>query len=144
MGRTHAGVALTPYSRETHGAELAYRIALPEDVKEVKIHVIVKSTLDFLNRGGHEYEVGIDSGTAQRVNFNADLNETPDNVYRVFYPTVARRVVEKVVTLPVTPTADGTHTVTIAPLTPGIVFEKLVIDYGGYTPQYLFGKEEIK
>ena len=29
------------------------------------------------------------------VNFNANLNEEPENVYNVFYPTVARRVVEK-------------------------------------------------
>jgi len=143
MGRTHAGVALTPYTHEAAGAQLGYRIALPEDVKEVKVHVIVKSTLDFLKRGGHKYKVAIDEGVATTVNFNAQLNEAPDNVYRVFYPTVARRVVENVVTLPVKSTAKGLHTVTLSPQTPGIVFEKLVIDYGGYTPQYLFGQEEF-
>ena len=49
-------------------------------------------------------------------------------------------IVEKVVELPVGQ-ADGTHQLTIHPCHPGIVFEKIVIDYGGYTPQYLFGEE---
>ena len=141
MGRTHAGVALTPYTAETAGASLSYRFELPKDVDRVRVHVVVKSTLDFLNRGGHEYEVAIDNGTAARVNFNHDLNEAPENIHRIYYPTVARRVVENTVELPVSAIAGGLHTLTLAPLTPGIVFEKIVVDYGGYTPQYLFGRE---
>ena len=141
MGRTHAGVALTPYTSETTGASLTYRIALPTGVERVKVHVVVKSTLDFLNRGGHEYEVAIDNGTAARVNFNRELNEAPENIHRIYYPTVARRVVESTVELPVSATAGGLHRLTLSPLTPGIVFEKIVVDYGGYTPQYLFGRE---
>ena len=49
---------------------------------------------------------------------------------------------EKIVELPV---GDGqTHTLTIHPKDPGIVFEKIVIDLGGYQPQYLFGRESPK
>ena len=56
-----------------------------------------------------------------------------------YYPTVARRVVEKVVELPV---GQGTtHDLTLRPRHPGIVFEKIVVDYGGYQPAYLFGDE---
>ncbi|MBQ9006423.1 MAG: hypothetical protein IJ092_08625, partial [Atopobiaceae bacterium] len=33
------------------------------------------------------------------------------------------------------------HHLTLRPCHPGIVFEKLVVDYGGYQPQYLFGRE---
>lgn len=139
MGRTGSAVALTPYTKETGDARLSYRFELPEEVSQVRVHIIVKSTLDFLNRGGHEYEVSIDNGKTERVNFNSQLNEAPQNIYRVFYPTIARRVVENTVTFPVE--GGGTHVLDLRPLTPGIVFEKMVIDYGGYQPQYLFGEE---
>ena len=140
MGRTHAAVALTPYTKEAAGATLTYRFELPAATDRVRVHIIVKSTLDFQRRGGHTYDVSIDGGEPQRVNFNSRLNEAPENIHSVYYPTVARRVVENVVDMPVAASAT-THTLTLAPLAPGIVFEKIVIDYGGYTKQYLFGSE---
>ena len=139
MGRTKSGVALTPYTAGVDGASLAYRLMLPDSVREVRVHVVVKSTLDFLAQGGHRYEVSLDGGTPVGVNFNERLNERPENIHSIYYPTVARRVVENRVTLPVG-TGD-VHLLRLRPLSPGIVFEKLVIDYGGYQPQYLFGTE---
>ena len=73
------------------------------------------------------------------INFNSDLNEDPQNIYNVFYPTVARRVVEK--SIPVKTAKTGETILEVRPLDPGIVFEKIVIDLGGYEPAYLFGKE---
>ena len=139
MGRTRSAVALTPYTQSVDGASLTYRMHLPDSVREVSVHVIVKSTLDFLNQGGHQYEVSLDESPSQRVNFNARLNEAPENIHSVYYPTVARRVVENTVKLPVS--QRSVHDLTLRPLSPGIVFEKIVIDYGGYRPQYLFGEE---
>ena len=75
------------------------------------------------------------------MNFNARLNERKENIYTVYYPTVARRVVESVVTLPVPPSPDGCHTLTIRPLDPAIVFEKVLVDAGGYKPTYLMMEE---
>ena len=60
-------------------------------------------------------------------------------MYEVFYPTVARRVVEKVEVFKVK--SANIHELTITPKHPGIVFEKIVIDFGGYKGEYLFGKE---
>ena len=138
-GRTRSAVALTPYTRETGNAALTYRFALPEGVTQAKVHVVVKSTLDFLDLGGHEYAVSLDGQESQVVNFNKTLVDRQPYQYSVFYPTIARRVVESVVELPVT--AAEWHELTLHPRHPGIVFEKLVIDYGGYQPQYLFGEE---
>ena len=138
-GRTRSAVALTPYTRETGNAALTYRFALPEGVTQAKVHVVVKSTLDFLDLGGHEYTVSLDGQESQVVNFNKTLVDRQPYQYSVFYPTIARRVVESVVELPVT--AAEWHELTLHPRHPGIVFEKLVIDYGGYQPQYLFGEE---
>ena len=141
MGRTLSGIALMPYTKPTGKAQLLYRWQGKAD--KVKVHVITKSTLDFLDKGGLTYDVAIDNGTPVSVNFNSNLNEKPENIYSIYYPTIAKRVVEKEVELPVTGEGD-IHTLTIHPNDPGIVFEKIVIDLGGYQPQYLFGKESPK
>ena len=139
-GRTRSAVALTPYTKPVGQASLTYRFGLPKDVKgTVKVHVVVKSTLDFLNVGGHEYIVSLDGSEPQTVNFNKTLVDRQPYMYSEYYPAVARRVVEKVVELPVG-TAD-VHELTISPKHPGIVFEKIVVDFGGYKPQYLYGEE---
>ena len=139
-GRTRSAVALTPYTQPVDGASLTYRFTLPAQAPaKVKVHVIVKSTLDFLNVGGHEYAVSLDGTEPQVVNFNKTLVDRQPYMYSEFYPAVARRVVEKVVELPVGH-AD-IHELTLTPRHPGIVFEKVVVDLGGYQPQYLFGEE---
>ncbi len=148
MGRTLSGLALMPYTRPTGDAQVTYRFALKgEQPQRVKVHVVVKSTLDYLNKGGLAYTVQLDGGEPQRVVFNDRLNEAPENIYSVFYPTVARRIIEKVVELPLNAQAapsgeDGQwHTLTLHPCDPAIVFEKVVVDCGGYKPQFLFGNE---
>ena len=118
---------------------LTYQFTLPDDVKSVKVHVVVKSTLDFLDTGGFEYTVSLDGGEAQVVNFNKTLVDRQPYMYSEYYPAVASRVVEKVVELPVQ--KEDVHRLTLQPKHPGIVFEKIVVDAGGYQKQYLFGQE---
>ncbi len=139
-GRTRSAVALTPYTKPVDGASLTYRFALPDNAPtQVTVHVVVKSTLDFLNVGGHEYTVSLDDSEPQVVNFNKTLVDRQPYMYSEYYPAVARRIVEKTVTLPVS--KKDVHELTIVPRHPGIVFEKIVVDYGGYQSQYLFGEE---
>ena len=141
MGRTRSAMTLMPYTEPTGDGSLTYRFALTgQQPKEVKVHVVVKSTLDYLNKGGLTYTVAIDGREPQRVNFNSRLNEDKDNIYTIFYPTVARRIVESVVTMPIDASV-ATHQLTFHPDDPAIVLEKIVVDAGGYQPQFLFGQE---
>ena len=142
MGRTLSGIALMPYTATTDEARLIYRFKV-KGQKTAKVHIITKSTLDFLDKGGLVYDVSFDNSQPVSVNFNSNLNEKPENIYTLYYPTVARRVVEQIVELPLDDSLD-THILTLHPQDPGIVFEKIVIDFGGYQPQYLFGKESPK
>ena len=142
MGRTLSGIALMPYTAATDEAKLIYRFKV-KGQKTAKVHIITKSTLDFLDKGGLVYDVSFDNSQPVSVNFNSNLNEKPENIYTLYYPTVARRVVEQIVELPLDDSLD-THILTLHPQDPGIVFEKIVIDFGGYQPQYLFGKESPK
>ena len=139
-GRTRSAVALTPYTSPVGDASLTYRFTLPKDApKTVKVRVIVKSTLDFLNIGGHECTISIDNTKPKTINFNKTLVDRQPYMYSEFYPTIARRVVEKVIELPVGD--SDVHELKLQPKHPGIVFEKIVVDFGGYRPSYLFMTE---
>ena len=142
VGRTLSGLTLMPYTEPVNGASLTYQFTTDRQVESVKVHVIVKSTLDYLNKGGLTYTVAIDGGEPQRINFNHNLNEAKENIYSIFYPTVARRVVESVVTLPIR-NNEAAHQLTLCPEDPAIVFEKIVVDAGGYQPSFLFGEESF-
>ena len=140
MGRTLSGVAVMPYSVLPDGATMTYKFNLTSDVDAVDILIAVNSTLTFYRLEGHRYAVSIDGGEEQIVNFNERLNEDPANLYSIYYPTVAKRVVESKVKFPMQ-VSKGEHTLTVRPIEPGTVFEKIVVDCGGYKKSYLFMDE---
>ena len=139
MGKSVSAMTLMPYTKSVKGASISYKFkmkagkssdgkAAKGNVQKVRIHVITKSTLDYLNKGGLTYGVSIDGATPVEVNFNKDLNEKPENIYNIYYPTIATRIVDQVIELELPATADGIHTLTLTPNDPAIVFEKIVID----------------
>lgn len=139
MGKSVSAMTLMPYTKSVKGASISYKFkmkagkssdgkAAKGNVQKVRIHVITKSTLDYLNKGGLTYGVSIDGATPVEVNFNKDLNEKPENIYNIYYPTIATRIVDKVIELELPASSDGIHTLTLTPNDPAIVFEKIVID----------------
>ena len=139
MGRTLSGVALMPYSQPTDGASMTYKFNLTEDVENLQAVIAVNATLTFYRLEGHRYMVSLDGGQEIEVVFNERLNEDQRNIYSVYYPTVATRVKDDRVELGAA--KAGEHTLTVRPIEPGTVFEKLVIDAGGYIKSYLFMPE---
>ena len=138
MGKSLAGMTLMPYTKSVKGASISYKFkmnALARNAassdnggKKVRIHVIIKSTLDYLNKGGLSYGVSLDGAEPTQVNFNHELNEKPENIYSIYYPTVATRIIDKVIEVELPATGDGIHTLTLTPNDPAIVFEKIVVD----------------
>ena len=147
MGKSVSAMTLMPYTKSVKGASITYKfkmqVSKTSDGKafngkqKVRIHVITKSTLDYLNKGGLTYGVSLDDASPVEVNFNKDLNEKPENIYNIYYPTIATRIVDQVIELELPATADGIHTLTLTPNDPAIIFEKIVIDGRG-------GKERVK
>ena len=147
MGKSVSAMTLMPYTKSVKGASITYKFKLKAEKasdgnasngkQKVRIHVITKSTLDYLNKGGLTYSVSLDGASPVEVNFNKDLNEKPENIYNIYYPTIATRIVDQVIELELPATADGIHTLTLTPNDPAIVFEKIVIDGRG-------GKERVK
>lgn len=139
MGRTRSAISVQPYNLSAEGSSITYRMQIPEGISEADVHVITASTLAFKRKEGHRYSVAFEGQEPVVVNFNGELNEEPENVYRIMYPTVARRVIDKAVHLKTG--GSGTRTLTIKPLDPGVVLQKIVVDFGGYKESYLFGNE---
>ena len=138
MGKSVSAMTLMPYTKSVKGASITYKfkmqVSKTSDGKafngkqKVRIHVITKSTLDYLNKGGLTYSVSLDGASPVEVNFNKDLNEKPENIYNIYYPTIATRIVDKVIELELPASSDSIHTLTLTPNDPAIVFEKIVID----------------
>lgn len=138
MGKSVSAMTLMPYTKSVKGASITYKfkmqVSKTSDGKafngkqKVRIHVITKSTLDYLNKGGLTYGVSLDGTSPVEVNFNKDLNEKPENIYNIYYPTIATRIVDKVIELELPASSDSIHTLTLTPNDPAIVFEKIVID----------------
>ena len=126
MGKSLAGMTLMPYTKGVKGASLSYQFKM--EPRKVRIHVIIKSTLDYQNKGGMSYGVSVDGAEPILVNFNHNLNEKPENIYSIYYPTVATRIIDKVIEVELPATADGVHTLTLTPNDPAIIFEKIVVD----------------
>ena len=138
MGKSVSAMTLMPYTKSVKGASITYKFKMQvsktsdgkafNDKQKVRIHVITKSTLDYLNKGGLTYGVSLDGASPVEVNFNKDLNEKPENIYNIYYPTIATRIVDQVIELELPASSDGIHTLTLTPNDPAIVFEKIVID----------------
>lgn len=126
MGKSLAGMTLMPYTKGVKGASLSYQFKM--EPRKVRIHVIIKSTLDYQNKGGMTYGVSVDGAEPILVNFNHNLNEKPENIYDIYYPTVATRIIDKEIEVELPATADGVHTLTLTPNDPAIIFEKIVVD----------------
>ena len=147
MGKSVSAMTLMPYTKSVKGASITYKfkmqVSKTSDGKafngkqKIRIHVITKSTLDYLNKGGLTYGVSLDGASPVEVNFNKDLNEKPENIYNIYYPTIATRIVDKVIELELPASSDGIHSLTLTPNDPAIVFEKIVIDGRG-------GKKSVK
>ena len=126
MGKSLAGMTLMPYTQSVKGASITYKFKMP--AKKVRLHIITKSTLDYLNKGGLTYSVSLDGASPIQVNLNKDLNEKPENIYDLYYPTIATRIIDKVIELELPALSDGIHTLTLTPHDPAIIFEKIVVD----------------
>ncbi|HLR25705.1 MAG TPA: hypothetical protein VK112_07535, partial [Fodinibius sp.] len=134
LGRALSGIALMPYTRQTDGASLTYKFNLETEADSVELRTIFGTTLPF-NGEGHRVAASLNGGEETVWNINDNL--TWENNYSLMYPTAAARIIETVQTLPLPVNADDSHTLTIRPLNPGVVFHKVIVDDGGYEETFL-------
>jgi len=134
LGRTLSGIAVIPYTEQTNGASVSYKMKMTPKTDSIKIWVFFDSTMPF-KKGGHNVSVSF-SGCSEKIwNINSDL--TWKNNYTRMYPAGAARMIEKTDFLDLPKNSDGTYTLNIRPLDPGVVILKVIIDNGGHETSFL-------
>lgn len=134
LGRTLSGLSLMPYNKSIEDAFVSYKFKLKNDLKDVRLRLILDSTLPFV-QGGHSYAISIDGSKEQIINYNKDLNWTHN--YSKMYPAAAARIIESKVSFIDANLKAGDHILTIRPLTPAVVLHKIIIDCGSDGPSHL-------
>jgi hypothetical protein len=134
LGRTNSGISLMPYTENTKGSAIRYKIKLQNNADSIKLRMFFDCTLPFKN-GGHSVSATFEGRTSKIWNINDQL--TWKNNYSKMYPAGAARMIETVTLLELPESADKTYILTIKPLDPGIVLYKVIIDLGGYEHTHL-------
>ena len=130
LGYGEGAMEVFPRVDAPTGAKLSYKVKVPSGAKFADVTVVTRSTLAFARTEGHRYAVAFAKGGEPKVvNFNARLNEKPENIYSVYYPTIARRVVRQKVRLDVPSGASGSATLELSPLDQGIAFEQILVEW---------------
>jgi hypothetical protein len=134
LGRTLSGIALMPYTENTNGTSITYKMNLKLQSDSIKLRMFFDSTLPF-NSGGNSVAASFDGENEIAWNINDQL--TWKNNYTKMYPTGAARMIQTVTMLALPKTTDGMHVLVIYPLDPGVVILKVIVDNGGYEQNYL-------
>jgi len=139
IGRTGSGVSTFPVTRSTmlgpSSPHLEYDFYSSES-DNAKINLYFSPTLNFHNDEGLKYAISIDDEQPQIFSLNKE-----DNNVRTWEGWVANNIIIKTSDHKVT--KPGKHVVKYWMISPAIVLQKIVVDFGGVKPSYL-GPPETK
>lgn len=136
-GKTLSALTLLPTTIDPKGASLEYRMQLNTQVNQVKVHVYLTPTLNFDGHEGMLFTLAFDGQKPVQVNMNGGVSEGRISQWQ------KNRINEMVVSLTVPATKDNKHSLVLAPLSPAIVIQKIVVDCGGLKPSYLGPTESV-
>lgn len=125
LGKTSSALALMPSLSPTDGATLTYRIKSTQTVDSMRVRIVFSTVMPFI-KGGHDVELGFTGCSAKTLNLNKDMNW--QHCYDLMYPAGAARVIETESTLPARKTDGGVYELSLRPLVPGIVVQRVIID----------------
>lgn len=133
LGRTLSGLTTLPCTASTRDMAVEYDIEIANP-GIVKVIVRFAPTLNY-NVEGHSYAISFDGSAEQIVNINGDYNGELGKIQ-------AEHLIESVTTHNLSGAAR--HTLRIRPLTPGLVFEKILVDTGSMKPSFLGAPETLQ
>ncbi|MDR3250313.1 MAG: glycosyl hydrolase 115 family protein [Tannerella sp.] len=134
LGRTKSSVTTFPqnvYPKATDAVFLEYDMQTVTS-GDAEVHVWLAPTLNFNANRGLRYALSIDGGAEDTVNFNGHYDGSPGKWQ-------GERIIKAATRMTVG--TAGNHTLRIRVCEPGIVFEKIMLDFGGLKPSYLGAPE---
>ena len=119
-------VALFPYTVTTEGAALSYGFELKNNRSNPKAFFMMAPTFPFNSGRGQRIEIAIDGQVVKTININEASRFIINGFHDQNYEWEKTRINKQVLNLP---NLDaGKHTITIKPLDPGVVLERIVIE----------------
>ena len=147
LGKTSSAIEIRPLSpihpmlcHDGKGrfGSLSYRFVSSCPKEKMKVRVVFSSVMPFV-KGGHDVEMSFEGCEAVVRNLNKDMNWK--HCYDLMYPAGADRVIEIEAELQAKPIEGNVYQLNLRPLAPGLVFQRVVIDLGGYQTSLLHGTE---
>ncbi|HEX6430221.1 MAG TPA: glycosyl hydrolase 115 family protein, partial [Niastella sp.] len=140
IGRTGNGITIMPPFARTlplkkTAAHLEYNL-YTVDSGSTKVMVYCSPTLPFNESAGLQYAVSFNDETPQLINLHADNSE------RAWSRSVSDNI--RISTSVHILKTSGHHTLKIWAVDPGVVLQKIVIDWGGVRKSYLGPPAEMK
>lgn len=127
MGVYRCGIALMPYTEGTEGSSISYAIPLASDATKADLDILFAPTFPFNSGRGQKVEISIDGKEPQVININEASKYIRDGFHDQNYQWETTRVNRQRISLPVGNAIDGKHTLTIRPLNPGVVIERIEV-----------------
>ena len=119
-------VALFPYTVPTDGSALSYGFELKNNRNTPKAFFMMAPTFPFNSGRGQRIEISLDGQIVKTMNINEASRFIINAFHDQNYEWEKTRINKQVLNLP---NLDaGKHTITIKPLDPGVVLERIVIE----------------
>lgn len=136
LGRTLSGVTTTPSTATPdENTYLEYDFETSYN-GNATVYILLSPTLNFNDNKGLRYAVSINGGKEEIVNFNGQYNDQ-----KIWWSWNAWAINETTVQQTISSSPTNRHTLRFRPLDPGIVLQKIMIDFGGLKPSYLGAPE---
>jgi len=141
IGRAGDAITTFPVTVTTQDAMISNNAHLRYDfyvydTGQVKLLAYFSPTLNFQHDEGLKYAVSIDNGPAQVISINKD-----DNDQKTWEQWVANNIIIK--TSSHNLATIGEHTLNFWMVSPAVILQKLVFDFGGLKPSYLAPPETV-
>ena len=133
IGRNGSGISTFPVTGSTIISSNSPRVEFDfysYDSGSVKVNLYFSPTLNFHNDEGLKFAVSIDDEQPQILTLNKE-----DNNVRIWESWVANNIIIKTSSHQIA--KPGKHTIKYWMISPAIVLQKIVVDFGGVKPSYL-------
>lgn len=118
-------VALFPYTKSTQGAAITYELSIPQNLKAKRMVIALAPTFPFNSGRGQRLSVSLDGRLLQTLNVNEASKYIVHAYHDQNYEWEKTRVNNQ--SIPLENLSSGPHTLTLSPLDPGIVIERVTI-----------------
>lgn len=136
LGRTLSGITTTPCTETPdENTYLEYDFETSYN-GNATVYILLSPTLNFNDNKGLRYALSINGGKEEIVNFNGQYNDQ-----KIWWRWNAWAINETTVQQTISSSPTNRHTLRFRPLDPGIVLQKIMIDFGGLKPSYLGAPE---